>query len=237
MAGWWMLTTAVYVFNGVSDIGADRGNASHRPIATGRLGLTGALLATGILSVCGLAVCAVVDPIDFVLGCGFLALGWAYSAGPAWKNHPLAFAVVIGAGACLTYAAGLICRGRATSGELPVVIMLAAWVSICCATKDFSDIAGDRMAGRRTWPILLGASRAARVLAALAVAAAASCAAFTLTLGDGVGTGLVLASGSVLLAAVLLRTAAAPQRHVRRRSYRTYMATQYAANFALMIAG
>ena len=50
--------------------------------------------------------------------------------------------------------------------------VIALWVGLCCAAKDFSDIDGDRAAGRRTWPVLIGGRRASRILACLAVGGA-----------------------------------------------------------------
>jgi 4-hydroxybenzoate polyprenyltransferase len=234
--GWWMLTTAVYVFNGVTDLAADLGNDSHRPIASGELSLRDALVACVVLSAGGLTLCGLVGPLDFVLGVALLVLGWAYSAGPAWKNNAVGFAAVVGAGAGLTYAAGMVCRGSVDSDDVIMASGLAVWIGLCCASKDFSDIPGDRLAGRHTWPVVLGPQRAARLLAALSVLVGVGFLALTIRVGHDIETGSVLALGSIALAVVVIRTSSAAQRQTRRRSYRTFMATQYAANLAMITA-
>jgi 4-hydroxybenzoate polyprenyltransferase len=238
VAGWWMLTTAIYVFNGVTDLTADRGNESQRPIASGRLRLSDAALACVGLSASGLVMCAVASGTDLALGLALLALGWAYSAGPAWKNSASGAAAVIGAGAGLTYAAGLVCRGDASWREALVAAGLAVWVGVCCASKDFSDAPGDRLAGRRTWPVVLGARRGAELLAGSAVAVGSGFA-VTIAVIDQhyLPAGLVLAFGSLLLAAVAVMTATSARRQTRRRSYRAFMTTQYATNLALIMTG
>lgn len=238
VVGWWMLTTAIYVFNGVTDLAADRGNGSRRPIATGGLALGDAVIACAVLVAGGLALCAAVGQTDLELGVALLALGWAYSAGPALKISASGAAVVIGAGAGLTYAAGLVCRGHATGRDVVIAMCLAVWVGVCCASKDFSDAPGDRLAGRRTLPVVLGSDRGARLLAAAAVTVAAVFLALTGAVDTpDVTCALVLAVGSLALAFVVIKTASSSQRQTRRRSYRAFMATQYAANIALIITG
>jgi 4-hydroxybenzoate polyprenyltransferase len=233
-----MLATAVYVFNGVTDLEADQGNASRRPIASGRLGLSDAMVACVALSAGGVVLCGYAGVTDLVLALLFLALGWAYSTGPAWKNGPVTSPAVIGAGAGLTYAAGLICRHQSSVRDAVVAAALAVWVGTCCGSKDFSDIPGDRLAGRRTWPVLFGSQRAAQLVAAIALLIGTAGLAVSFEFDrDQFPVGCVLALGSVILAAVLLGTASSPKREIRRRGYRAFMTTQYAVNLTMIIAG
>ena len=58
LAGWSMIWMSVYVFNGVSDVDADRRNGSGRPIASGRLPVGTAAQAAVLLAVTGLGLCA-----------------------------------------------------------------------------------------------------------------------------------------------------------------------------------
>lgn len=235
LGGWIALSIAVYVFNGIGDVDGDRRNGSQRPLASGRLGIGSALAWSGVLAAAGLAACALVSVANLVLGVAFAVLGWCYSAGPTFKAEALSASVVIGAGAGLTYAAGLATRPDTGLGDYLVAATLALWVCIACNSKDFSDVDGDTAAGRRTLPVLLGPARAARVIAA-GVVACATFAALVLAHSDRHhAVGMVIVAGSVVLGVVAMLTAADRVTARRRRSYRIYMLTQYALNMSMMV--
>jgi 4-hydroxybenzoate polyprenyltransferase len=237
IGGWVLITIAIYVFNGVTDLEADRTNSSKRPLATGHLSTVTALRACLALAAVGIGLCWLVGPFEVGLAVGFLALGWAYSAGPALKNSATGFAVVIGLGAALTYSAGWVAGGRITTHGLVLALSVSLWVGVCCASKDFSDIDGDRVAGRHTWPVVLGTRRAARVLSALAVATAVGTVVIAARFGANVAPAVTLTIGSLALAAVAVRSASAPARATRRRPYRAFISTQYATNASMLIFG
>nr|BFE70725.1 hypothetical protein GCM10020092_040260 [Actinoplanes digitatis] len=77
---------------------------------------------------------------------------------------------------------------------------MALWMAVGGVTKDLSDVRGDRLAGRRTLPILLGERRARRVMALVAGAVAGG---FVVLAADSPPT-VRLASWLVLLGAVVL---------------------------------
>jgi len=237
VAGWIPLVVAVYVFNGVTDLRADAANGSPRPIATGRLGRGAALRWCLGSACCGLALCWLASPFVFGLGCVLLAVGWAYSDGPALKNKPIGFALIIGLGAALTYAAGWVAGGATSVQSLAIMLIVAVWVGLCCASKDFSDVEGDRLAGRRTWPVTLGPGPAARLLAAVAIAFASTSLVLCFVSRVSIAPGCVLVAGSALVAFAAVSSAAGPDRATRRRPYRAFMATQYATNLALIVVG
>ena len=85
--GWFLLTVAIYTFNGITDTAEDRANGSSRPIASGKLSADVAKSWCLILSGLGLVVCAVTGPVEATAGAGLLAVGWAYSAGPTLKSE------------------------------------------------------------------------------------------------------------------------------------------------------
>lgn len=232
--GWVLLTMAIYVFNGVTDLTADSTNQSSRPIASGELSVTAAVRACVALASAGLLACLVVSWTELGIGIGMLLLGWAYSAGPALKNAPAWFAAVIGAGAAMSYGAGWVASGRVTEPALVVLSGISVWVGVCCVSKDFSDVAGDRAAGRRTWPVVLGASGAARLLATLAPVTAAGFLVSSITTRASVIPALTLLAGSIVLTGTGLRCASAADRPRRRRPYRVFMVTQYIANLSIM---
>ncbi|HEV2885361.1 MAG TPA: UbiA family prenyltransferase [Jatrophihabitans sp.] len=242
LAGWSMLSVAIYVLNGVTDRDGDRVNGSRRPIATGALPPEVAMRAVALLAVAGTALCAAVDRRTLPLTIGFLALGWAYSAGPAFKNRPVGFAATIGTGAALTYAIGWVASGVVAPALIGFGAAMAVWVTLTCAAKDFSDCEGDRLAGRRTWPVLLGAHRAARRLAACAITGSLAMLALAAVVDASLWlVALVVAAGSVALGRTCARSispaavSAETARTSRRSPYRVFMSTQYVAHLALVL--
>ncbi len=233
ISGWVCVTIAIYVYNGVTDVVGDMANGSTRPIASGRLPITTALSWSVALSLCGVLLCSVDGDRSSALVVLMLALGWAYSSGPALKESPTGFASAIGLGAGLTYFAGwLSCGGHL--GNLLIDLGMAAWVGLACVAKDFSDVDGDRLAGRRTWPVILGARRAAWLAASLDVASAGALLAGSVLTGVDIAAGCALCAGSLALAVVLVRSATLTERSMRRRPYRVFMLTQYAVNLVLI---
>ncbi len=237
LIGWCSLTIAIYVFNGVTDLAADTANHSVRPIASGLLTRTAAIAWCVALSVVGLCGCWYAAPVEFGLGVFMLVIGWAYSAGPSLKNSATGFALVIGIGAALTYAAGWVAAGRFTAHDLVLAVCISAWVGLCCASKDFSDVDGDRVAGRHTWPVVLGPRRAANLLAVLALGGSTTVLVIAVATGAHPLPAATLLLGSILLAAITSRSAIASDRNVRRRPYRMFVATQYATNGAMLMLG
>ena len=233
--GWVCITVAIYVFNGVTDVTADGANHSHRPIATRQLKVVDALYASVALAGIGLLACASVDFAEAAIAAGMPLLGWAYSAGPQFKNAPAGFAVVIGSGAALTYVGGWISRGVFDTDALLISAWISAWVGLCCASKDFSDIDGDRLAGRRTWPVLVGQRRAAATLGVLGLVASAGFVTTSVATAVALAPAVVVSTGSLILAMVAIKYCAATERARRRLPYRVFMATQYSANLMMMI--
>lgn len=236
--GWSLLSMAVYVFNGISDVDGDRTNASGRPIARGELPPDLALRVTGVLAAAGLGLCALCSGRLVLLGLAALVLGGRYSAGRLpLKAATAGVTVSVGGGVLLCYAAGATIAGPGTALTTALFgLAEAAWVGLCAVTKDFSDVEGDRLAGRRTWPIVFGERGARRVVAGCSTALGAVFAALaaTGTIGMTVAAG-VAALGALAVAAAALLVPATGDRTTRRRPYRTLMVTQYAVNVALLV--
>lgn len=235
--GWVLTTASFYVLNGISDVFGDRANGSTRPLASGRLRRRTAWRLATISGGAGVVICFRVDVLCGALAAGLAALGVAYSVGPRLKAHALTAALTIGAGAGLTYLGGWAIRGPITLGQVAFAAALSAWVAAACSTKDFSDVEGDRLAGRRTLPAVFGLACAswivsgASLAAALAVVAAAVVA-HTAFLAVG-----LLALGAAALPVACRKARRGKNRDRRRLAYRVYMLTQYAVNGAMVLVG
>lgn len=238
-ASWLCATWYVYLLNGVCDQVEDLRNGSSRPIAAGHLPPAAARTILVCLAVAALALGVAVGWHLVLLVALLLGLGSAYSAGarPQKANVPGFIAVVV-AGGLVTYLAGGVSAGRTgwPGGELAVLaVSMSLWMAFAGMTKDISDVPGDRAAGRRTLPVVLGESRARRVMALLALTVGVlALALIRHTALALLPMGVVLLCGAGLLAVSLFgvgsRAGTKPG-----RPYRVFMMTQYAAHVLVVV--
>lgn len=232
-SGWLLLTVAIYLLNGVSDLTGDKLNESSRPLADGLVDVETAQFAAAACALTGVATCFTISVILGALSIAMLTLGVGYSYGPCWKAGRYAASIVIGGGAALTYVAGAAVAGVASWQLLTFTTALSVWIAFASASKDFSDIIGDRVAGRRTIPVELGYDRASRHLAIATTLAAAMVVGVSITLGvHSIATGVIVAGTAVLAFALAAARNAGSQ--PTRTPYRVYMVTQYAACAGLL---
>lgn len=235
--GWLLTTTASYILNGISDLDGDRMNGSHRPLASGRLGTTSASACVFLASAGGLVLCFIANR-----QCGWFALcmailGASYSIGPRLKESATFASMVIGLGAGLTYLAGWSVRGNVTSGDIVLGSALSCWVCAACATKDFSDVDGDQLAGRRTFPTMFGLNRAARIVGATTAGASVIVVVVSAVERLDLPAAVVVLVGTAAFPLACRRAAAASTRSKRRVAYRLYMFIQYAMNGSMLLLG
>lgn len=233
---WLMAMWSVYTFNGVTDVVADRANQSSRPIARGALPADTAMASVYLLSGGALLLAALVSVPQTLLVVAVLAVGWAYSAGPRPGKETMSgfFAGVVLLG-LLTFAAGAVSTGRLPADRNTVLfaVAMSAWMGCAGSTKDLSDVVGDRLAGRRTWPVVLGERRARLLIAACVQAVGWS----FVVAGVLLRTDLVLAPVTVLAGAIVVAVALVNPPNARthpRRPYRIFMTTQYVAHLVAM---
>ena len=162
-------TGASNAWNQAFDADIDRVNKPERPIPAGRVTVGAALRLGHVLAALALALGLLATPaFGACIAVGVLCT-WIYSAPPLRTKASLV-------GALLTIAVprGLLVPvagwslvvapwTRTDPWALGVVIFL--FVLGAAATKDFADVAGDRAHGCRTLPVVLGARRAAVLIA------------------------------------------------------------------------
>lgn len=237
---WVAATWAIYLLNGVADVVEDRENGSERPIARGILPVDFAKSVVVGLSAGAIGFAALISPVVCLLVALHLAAGIAYSTGPRplKGNVPGFFGAVVALGG-LTYLCGWYASGATEIGA-PLLLFggaMSLWMGFGGATKDLSDVAGDRLAGRRTLPVVLG-DRAARI--AMAIGASAVGWGFLIAAvrwaPSVAPVGFVVCAGSVALAVVVSSNVSRGERFRRRRPYRTFMITQYTAHLTLLVS-
>ncbi|MEU6353791.1 UbiA family prenyltransferase [Streptomyces sp. NPDC047072] len=237
---WWGAVVFAYLLNGVTDVAEDRANGSRRPIARGALPVRTAGWSAAAVAVAALGLSAAAGGGLVWWSAVFLALGWAYSAPPlAAKRWSLSCSVVVFGLGWTSYAAGAAAAGSGLDRVgLVFAIALSAWMALVGAVvKDLSDAGGDAVGGRRTLAARrgLGAARRLAVLGAVLVGVGGPVASLVWAPVALAGT-LPLAAGAGWVVTVCVRTAGERDRHTRRGGYRAFMATQYAANLALLTA-
>jgi 4-hydroxybenzoate polyprenyltransferase len=246
---WLLATTSIYLFNGVQDIAADRLNGSRRPLASGMVsagfarsasvaGTTAALLGTLQTDL------PLIAPMT-----ALVILGYAYSAPPLLLAHRTSGTLLtVLLASLLSVLAGHL-SDTSTLAEafrfgpalLLFALVSAGWAALVGGlVKDLGDIPGDRAAGRRTWAVVYGPGAVRRFTSVAGLFLGAIFVWCALTLAPVlVPAALATLTGAVVLALVNRsddtdRPDASRSR--LRRSYRTFMLTQYAAHLLALVA-
>jgi 4-hydroxybenzoate polyprenyltransferase len=121
LAAFCALSGAVYAFNDVRDVEADRAHPTkcRRPIAAGALSERAALIAAGALAAVALAACFALTPMLALIAAGYAAQNVAYSV----KLKHVAFVDV-----------GLIASGfllRVLAGAVAIDVPASLWLLVC----------------------------------------------------------------------------------------------------------
>lgn len=234
---WLCATWFVYLLNGLSDQVEDRRNGSARPLATGMLPVGVARRIAGCLAGVALLLGAAISLRMAALVALMLLLGWLYSAGPRpQKSNMLGFVLVVASGGIVTYLAGCAAVDGPVGPELLVMMVtMSLWMALAGTTKDLSDVAGDRAAGRRTLPVLLGDRGARRLMAGLVVLAGSVLVAGALLVAPALAApAAVLSVGALAVAGCVLTGAGATDRRRQRSPYRLFMTSQYAVHLTVL---
>lgn len=234
---WLCASTVAYLFDGVMDVVEDRLNGSTRTIAAGALPRPVAAALTAMFSALALLGAFVLGGPWPYLVAVMLVLGFAYSAPPVrLKRYTWASGTTVIVAGLLTFAAGGSADGHLPHGWPLMVFALAmsSWMGLVGAVaKDFSDVFGDAAAGRRTLAVVRGINHAARRLSGNAFFVATA----FLAAAVRVAPALVWPAAAVTLgaAAVTLTSFHRPEGAPKRRPYRAFMVTQYAAHLAVLM--
>lgn len=232
--GWSCTTFAIYLFNGVADYPEDAANGSGRPIARGLLPVRFALGTAVTAALLGGAAGFALGPGCAALTLLYLLIGYAYSGRPyPLKRNFSTASLAGGLAGLLTYLAGAVAvGGPAGNGALLFAVAMSAWMGgVGGIAKDLSDVAGDRLAGRRTWPVVFGESRARLLLIAAAATVGTAFVVGAATVSVRMlWCAATLCAGALAITAVSARMPADAPRGRSRLPYRVFMWTQYAGH-------
>lgn len=237
-AVWLAATFAIYVFNGVTDREEDVANGSRRPIAGGALPVRPAAAAAGLATAAALLGGAFQSRTQLLMVVVYLAVGYAYSGRPfRFKRSHLLVPPSLAALGLTTYLAGASAANQRPGRDLAVfAVVNALWMAaVGGVSKDMSDVRGDRLAGRRSWPVVLGFGRTRVLLAGMATAVAVGFGVATLHYAAGLGgCAVVMLTGALAIVAACGAIREDASRTVRRLPYRAFMWTQHACHLLLL---
>lgn len=116
-----VLSGAVYIWNDLRDIDEDKLHPvkSQRPLASGRLEKTPAVVAFVFLCVLGLSLSFILNFNFFLLALGYVLLQMAYSG---WLKHVVILDVLL-------VAAGFLIR--VIAGAVAIDVVISEWLLIC----------------------------------------------------------------------------------------------------------
>jgi chlorophyll/bacteriochlorophyll a synthase len=161
-------TGASNAWNQAHDAPLDRVNKPERPIPAGLVGEGAALGLGDLLAVLALGLGALASGAFLACVAVGLLCTWIYSAPPLRTKRHLVGAlgtIALSRGLLVPVAGWAVVAAPTSSDPWALGAVAGCFVLGAAATKDFSDVEGDRAHGCRTLPVLLGPRRAARVVA------------------------------------------------------------------------
>ena len=191
-----------YVYNDVQDIDADRINAPNRPLSSGRVSKTQAMklaIGSGALA---LALSLLLNPFVFATVSFGIFLGYVYSTPPfSFKNRPLAKLVTASLWAGVCSLGGSLAISEITGKTLYAAALFVVQGLAVSPLGDIIDLAGDRLAGKRTIAQVLGPDLMVK-LSTILIASAVVFTAFTFNI---LGFNWIFPLLLVALSAMLIR--------------------------------
>ena len=238
--GSFMIIVGMYVLNDLVDSNLDRANGKDRPIATGKVSKTQAWVFVTMTNTLGILLCLIGnDMTGIVISVGLVSIGIMYSAPKislkdrfVVKTLAIAVAMML----CITLGAtSLWSLNVTTSLNIPynpifltiyIASMLGGMVFITSPFNDVADVQGDKAAGRKTIPIVIGRENTVKV----AIYIAASMAGVSWIVFTMMHTGWIM---PLLVSAVSGITIINMYRTLRRLDDRNYVRKQHKKSMPL----
>ncbi len=172
-----LVATGMYILNDLVDADLDRASGKNRPISSGMVSKKQVWIF--VLSTNGIAVLlsiATLNPASMLIIAPMLTIGILYSAPRVAlmnrfvvKTLAIASFYVLCALLGITSIYGTDLAAAEPIAPLYAMSLLGIMIFISSTLNDLGDVKGDRQAGRRTVPIVLGGSNTIRLLISLAV--------------------------------------------------------------------
>ncbi len=207
-----LVALGMYILNDLTDIDLDRVNNKKRPIPSGQVSkeqvysfvilTNGAAILLAMIT-SNLASMIIIVPM-IVMGILYSAPKIAFKDRFVIKTLSIAFGIIL----CfmLGATAGFGLNGLPNSFAIPIYgsVILGMMIFVTSPFNDIGDIAGDRAAGRRTIPIVIGAKNTVK----MAMLFAMSISATSWTLYGLSVVGLIMAASVSFVSALTIVTVA-----------------------------
>lgn len=208
-----LVTAGTYVMNDLVDADLDRANGKKRPIPSGLVSKRQAWTFVAFVFGAALLLTLVTfSPISMVIVTLMLGIGVTYSLPPVVlmkrfivKTSSIAFFYILCALLGMTSAFNLDLAMDNPALITSVLLTLALMVFISSTLNDMGDVDGDKAAGRRTIPIVVGKENTIKLTMILAVGVLAITWGFYITaLIAGVSSPVTAATTTAIASIVLM---------------------------------
>jgi len=162
------LSSSAMIFNDLFDLEVDRINTPHKPIPSGKVTTTEAIVFGGITALIALLIARLIAPMVLLLSLVLWILGFLYN----WKLKAsgLMGNLIVATNVAMTFILGGISVGE---GSNPLVWIFGAIAFVFDLAEEIAgdamDMEGDRKRGSRSLAILHGKPAALRISGALFV--------------------------------------------------------------------
>jgi geranylgeranylglycerol-phosphate geranylgeranyltransferase len=212
-----MIIVGMYVLNDLVDVDLDRANHKKRPIPEGRVTKRQVWVFIGLTNAFGISLAAfTLNPVSALIALAIAAIGTMYSAPKVSLKDRFVIktlAIAIAMALCALLGATFTFDRELAGGNsfLPayIALMLGIMIFITSPFNDMGDIAGDRAAGRRAIPIVIGEKNTVKMSIALAIGMATASWLFyvlgMVSLASSIGVSLVSSLAALNISKVLKR--------------------------------
>lgn len=209
-----LITTGMFLLNDILDIELDRANGKKRPLPSGKVTKRqGWIFIIWSNAVAVLLAIITGNPVSMILVVPMLAIGLMYSAPKialddrfVIKTLVIAIYYILCAALGFTSAYGI--DFAISNPMLPIyaALVLGGMRFISSVLNDTGDVEGDRAAGRRTIPIVIGRANTVKIGAMISIGMIALSVGFYAANGIGLVSTLLTSFFAALLAIRMART-------------------------------
>ena len=152
-----LIASSGNILNDIIDRGIDKINRPKKPIASGKISVKMAVWEWVIFSIAGIIVSIEIGPVYFLIAVSVWILLTIYSL--ILKGIPLLGNIAVSLCTALTIPFGAISTGNANNVIFPFIFVFLIHLGREIL-KDGEDIAGDKQARLRTFPLVFGLNKA-----------------------------------------------------------------------------
>lgn len=151
------VSLAIYLLNDIFDIKVDKINHPTRPLVSGEVRKSDAIILVILLSIAALGLSCIMNTMTLLLTISYLGVGLLYSIPKiSLKDRFVVKTAAIAIGGFLTSMIGSSTIGIFDEKTVIPAITFMMLIFVTSPINDLADYAGDKNNGRRTIPIVIG---------------------------------------------------------------------------------